>query len=332
MPCDFPESQNQKIIVCDPKSLTQGECLLKFQTNENEQKCEPNAFVLNGCNICRCGLDGKVDNTLCTKHRCANNKAKTRRSNNIVGRCEPKHWYQISKCQLCYCVNKNKLICNINNSRDKVQLGPYKLYNCGENIINNLLKIVRSEETLLRSVTKKVNIKEKNTGIKTNTTVSDDTSTPIVILLNSKESVNSSKVKEDKASINMNIEIKYRNINDKDNISINIDDSFEDDSINGLNIGTLEHNEALDTKSEVLQSLVNTDSNTHVYKEVNINDLSGVDLPRFLENILSLAMRKSMVSVSSGKECKPGTSVKDGCNTCFCLTNGKTLCTKMNCE
>lgn len=273
-----------------------------------------------------------MDKTLCTKHRCTNNKAKTRRLNNIVGRCEPKHWYQISKCQLCYCVNKNKLICNINHSSDKVQLGPYKLYNCGENIINNLIKIVHSEETLLRSVTKKVNIIKKNTGIKTNATVSDDTSTPIIILLNSKESVDSTKLKEDKAAINMNIKITYRNINDKDNISINIDNSFEDDSMTGLNNDTLEYNEALDFKSEVLQSRVNTDSNTQVSKEVNINDLSGVDLPGFLENILSLAMRKSMVSVSSGKECKPGTIVKDGCHTCFCLTNGKMLCTKMNCE
>lgn len=243
----------------------------------------------------------------------------------------------MSKCQLCYCVNKNKLICNVNNSRDKVKLGSYKLYDCGENLINNLLKIVHSDEMLLRSVTKKPHIKNKNTAMRTKTEIiTENTSIPMVILLNSEESVDSFKSKEDKAAINMNIEIAYENFYDKDSAPIDTVPKRKlflknfGDGDDGINIDTVEYNGDLDQESKLIQNHVDTDSD--VSKEVNINDLSGVDLPKILENILSLSMRKSMVSVSSGKECKPGTSVKDGCNTCFCLTNGKTLCTNRNCE
>ncbi|XP_022818640.1 uncharacterized protein LOC111351103 [Spodoptera litura] len=57
-----------------------------------------------------------------------------------------------------------------------------------------------------------------------------------------------------------------------------------------------------------------------------------INLPRVLNKVFQLALRKSMVSLSSGSKCTPGTTTTNGCNSCFCLKNSKLLCTKNVCQ
>ncbi|KAJ2940807.1 hypothetical protein O0L34_g10055 [Tuta absoluta] len=52
-----------------------------------------------------------------------------------------------------------------------------------------------------------------------------------------------------------------------------------------------------------------------------------MNLPPTLQHIIQLALRKSMVRIDSSQTCTPGETTKDGCNYCFCLNNGKKLCT-----
>ncbi|RVE50764.1 hypothetical protein evm_004513 [Chilo suppressalis] len=56
-----------------------------------------------------------------------------------------------------------------------------------------------------------------------------------------------------------------------------------------------------------------------------------VDLPSVLGKVLNLALRKSMITINPEKNCTPGTVDAIKCNTCFCLKNGKLLCTTKKC-
>lgn len=314
----------------------------------NHENCEPNTFILIDCNVCHCSLDGKIDKTLCTKNKCNNDEVNILRLNPTVDRCKLTHWYQISRCHLCYCVNEHTLICNSDNKQEKVHLGEYDLYDCGENLIKALSKLVPPKERILRSVKKKVRSKTKNTSLKSQllklkSTV-EQTSTPKIILLSSDKFLNPSESSDEKAEINTDKEIKFRNFKSKDKLSMETDtksrgfmeDLFNNDEyISSLNTNSIELNADSSTDSKTIgNSLLESDITAEVNDD-NVNNKAtkfNIDLSNILDTILSLAVRKSMVSIGSGYNCEPGSTVKKGCNTCFCLANGKLLCTKKICE
>ncbi|XP_069355626.1 uncharacterized protein [Maniola hyperantus] len=366
--------------LCDPNKSTQEECSLKFpKMKSNDENCEPNTFILVDCNVCRCGLDGKIDKTQCIKHKCNNDEMNTRRLNpTAVDRCKHTHWYQLSRCHLCYCVNEHTLICNDDNKQEKVQLGEYDLYDCGENLIKDLSKIIPPEDMPLRSVTKEVRSKTKKTFLKSKLLKLksvDQTLTPKIIFLSPDKSLHPKSSEEiieikfmfnakDKVSrgfmedlFNNDEDISSLNINSKE---LNTDSSAnskpyrnlktdtksrgfiedlvnydEDTDITSLNINSIELNADSSTDLKAVgNSLLESDTTSEVYDD-NVNNYatkSNIDLSNALDTLLSLAVRKSMVSIGSGNNCEPGSTVKKGCNSCFCLANGKLLCTIKICE
>ncbi|XP_035451979.2 uncharacterized protein LOC118277335 [Spodoptera frugiperda] len=62
-----------------------------------------------------------------------------------------------------------------------------------------------------------------------------------------------------------------------------------------------------------------------------VGDTLNINLPRVLNKVFQVALRKSMVSLSSGTKCTPGETTTNGCNSCFCLKNSKLLCTNNIC-
>ncbi|XP_021198069.3 uncharacterized protein LOC110381957 [Helicoverpa armigera] len=56
-----------------------------------------------------------------------------------------------------------------------------------------------------------------------------------------------------------------------------------------------------------------------------------ISLPKVLNKVFQLALRKSMVTLSKETKCKPGSTTVQDCNMCFCLKNSKLLCTKNKC-
>lgn len=63
------------------------------------------------------------------------------------------------------------------------------------------------------------------------------------------------------------------------------------------------------------------------------DDVYKVNIPSVLDKILSMSMkRRSMVKLNTQSNCVPGETKKVDCNNCFCLTNGKLLCTHKSCN
>lgn len=62
-----------------------------------------------------------------------------------------------------------------------------------------------------------------------------------------------------------------------------------------------------------------------------IGNTLKINLPKVLNKVFQLALRKSMVSLSKGTKCVPGSTTMNDCNMCFCLKNSKLLCTNNNC-
>lgn len=61
-------------------------------------------------------------------------------------------------------------------------------------------------------------------------------------------------------------------------------------------------------------------------------DSSTLKIPKVLNKVFQMALRKSMVSLSERTKCIPGATTVHGCNMCFCLRNKKLLCTNHKCN
>lgn len=63
------------------------------------------------------------------------------------------------------------------------------------------------------------------------------------------------------------------------------------------------------------------------------DDVYNINFPSVLDKILSMTLkRRSMVKLNAQSNCVPGQTTKEGCNNCFCLANGKLLCTHKPCN
>lgn len=146
-----------------------------------------------------------------------------------------------------------------------------------------------------------------------------------------KKSENYSVEKRGKLSKKSKHSKKVR-INNKDSVGVASSTS------NDKNDKIYDTNELNNVKNNPKDTDVGSD--ILISKEVNWSDESSkinkrdkleLKLPNVLNKFLSLVMRKSMVSLNSGTHCKPGTITKVECNTCYCLVNGRMLCTKNIC-
>lgn len=63
------------------------------------------------------------------------------------------------------------------------------------------------------------------------------------------------------------------------------------------------------------------------------DDVYKINIPSVLDKLLSMsAKRRSIVKLNAQSNCVPGQATKEGCNNCFCLANGKLLCTHKPCN
>ncbi|CAH0717693.1 unnamed protein product, partial [Brenthis ino] len=279
-------------------------CRLYFQDQHTKLDCEPNKYVIIDCNICRCGVDGKIDKNQCTKHLCSTQRS---RKSNTNGDCEPNMWYSLSPCRLCYCVNKHKLICNHNDGSPKVNIGKYEANSCGKMLLNDLKDLVPIEY-------KKLNVRDNKHKIS-----------------KKKKSKNYSVEKRGKSSKKSKRNKKtWINNKDKDSNSVGVASTISNDKNDKIYDTNYLYN--------IKNNPKHTDFGSDIFisKEINWSDESSKinkrdKLELKFPDFLSLVMRKSMVSLDSGTHCKPGTTTKVECNMCYCLVNDRMLCTKNAC-
>lgn len=277
------------------KTWPNDECYFNFERlNSSDQTCEPEKFVFIDCNVCRCGYDGKIDKSQCTRHKC-NATKESRRSSTIDSSCKPKKWYSFAPCRICYCVNEHKLICNNENKSWKIRLQNYELSECGNLLLD--MKELMSGKNALRQESRENKEENREEIIETSSNESDVHTLDI-----DKETTvnyNQPKLKEHKTNNKLKHEVSKTSKSAK-----RIKDKSK------LRKGT---------KEKTWREFSDTEN------------LSKMDASNILDNILNLVLRKSLVSLGSGNKCKPGSTMRVGCNNCFCLTNGKLLCTKNKC-
>lgn len=298
--CEANKTYKAENITCtctEKGEWPNDECYFHFERiNSYDQTCEPEKFVFIDCNVCRCGYDGKIDKSQCTRHKC-NATKESRRSRTIDSSCKPKKWYSFAPCRICYCVNEHKLICNNENKSWKIRLQNYELSECGNLLLD--MKELMSGKNALRQESRENKEENREEIIETSSNESDVHTLDI-----DKETTvnyNQPKVKEQKTNNKLKHEVSK----------------------------TSKSAKTIKNKSKLRKG-----TKEKTWREFSDKEnLSKMDASNILDNnILNLVLRKSLVSLGSGNECRPGSSTRVGCNNCFCLTNGKLLCTKNKCK
>ncbi|XP_050355938.1 uncharacterized protein LOC126777092 isoform X2 [Nymphalis io] len=294
--CEANETYKSENITCICNEFGEwpnNQCRVHFKKlNSYKIDCKPGELMFIECNVCRCGENGKVDRDQCTKHEC--NASKVRRSNVLETRCEPNRWYSFAPCRICYCINEHRLICNNKNEGIKVNLGKYELSECDNLMLD--MKELKNEKKPLRYGEKKENFHKKNKK------------SSIELDENEDESDEESNAKYNQVTTNKAKSKRNKNKSD------------------------LSKSDKLRMKKHELSKVTLTDANWEGSKHLSKNQNLRFKLPNVFGNLLNLVLRKSMVSLNSGSNCKPGNTMKLQCNTCFCLTNGKMLCTEKICK
>ncbi|CAH2097543.1 unnamed protein product [Euphydryas editha] len=219
------------------------------------------------------------------KEQCTQRKCKTdkkfRRSNTIKSTCKPKKWYSFAPCRICYCVNKHKLICNNENKSSKISL--QNEYKLSECGNDMLLdmKELVSEKKAIRQQNREEIVENSSDESERLETLEIDKETTV--------KYNRPKVNKHKAKNKLIHEV---------------------------------NNKSKSVKRKIKKSKLSKGTKDKTMKDVsdNINS-SRIDVSSVLDNILNLVFRKSLVSINSGNKCKPGSTTRVGCNSCFCLTN-----------
>ncbi|XP_046973716.1 uncharacterized protein LOC124540286 [Vanessa cardui] len=296
-PNEIYKSENITCICNENGEWPNNQCRLHSQIlKSNDTNCEPGKLVFIECNVCRCDVNGKIDKEQCTKHKCKATE-KSRRSNSLDTRCDPNKWYSFAPCRICYCINEHRLICNNKNKGSKVNLGKYELSQCGD-IMSDMKELKDGNKPLRYGEQKESNDHKQDNK---SSAESDDNESETAEEYTTKHNQITSKKAKSKRS--------------KSKIDLS---ESEKSNMN---------------KHEVRKvTLTDADSQSKEDEDLNKNKVLSFKLPNVFENLLNLVLRKSMVSLNWGNNCKPGTTIKVKCNTCFCLTNGKLLCTEKKCQ
>ncbi|XP_075985667.1 uncharacterized protein LOC142982853 [Anticarsia gemmatalis] len=314
-----------------------------------KHKCDPNSYAVIECNVCWCGPDGEFIPSRCTKNTC---DEQTRRAGDdtdttvekksVYGNCETNTWYSMGACQFCYCVNKNKLVCNTGNPSPKnLQLGSYVLQICGETFLKEAMELKpdgEDEPTVSSTTQAPIEAVDDNDEVKQ----AYKEAAPVIEEASESESEQEEGVSEEKATVTTNAPVVVANASSLRTKGASDDESDSEESGDesksesneipvdfGDRAETDNKNEASSDEGETIRN--SSKSNTEP-ADVKFEDHKiKINVPTVLNKVFQMALRKSMVTLSKEKECEPGTTSTNGCNVCFCLKNGKKLCTSQNC-
>ncbi|KAG6460622.1 hypothetical protein O3G_MSEX012110 [Manduca sexta] len=320
-------------------------CKEIFQTLNTNNSCEPNSYVILDCNICRCGSNGRIEEERCTQNVCKKHKLNTRRLSNVYGSCEVRNWYSLAPCQFCYCVSQNKLVCNTgNNYAKKLDLGTYHLNECGKGLIYEAIALIPDNDLTLRfgnfmtnSVTSTPKLPKH--VIQDNHNVVINVEKENKIESKEKDSDESSSDSDENKPMTTKI---VKNIpstqiySDGENTSKENGYTDNKEADSGMEIGV----EVAQIPKKTMRTTKKITLTTSEPKSLEDFKKLGQDLgmklkmtlPRMLDQMFKMALRKSMLSVKKDTKCVPGTTEAVKCNMCFCMKNGKLLCTNNVCE
>ncbi|XP_053618158.1 uncharacterized protein LOC128679757 [Plodia interpunctella] len=287
----------------------------------------------------------------------------------VHGHCEPSNWYSLAPCQFCFCINTNKLVCNTADFYvNKLQLGKYNLNVCGKELIKEAIELIPTDSldnSLRGNNDKKVfttTFLPPVTRLSTKATTKSNgvNNLPMVV----REVITHKKVDEldgsteyyddegklDTPKTNLAItEVKPETVDniiekestimgDNKNVEYEEEDNenFDSRSSKYANVKPNTANPAIN----VDQIIINVDKPLNKTQHQKLtgdrktkdNYVLDVFVPNVLESLFNMQMRKSMVKVDVDSDCFPGTKETVGCNTCFCLNNGKKLCTDKVCQ
>lgn len=291
-----------------------------------------------------------------------------RRTDGVLGTCVANQWYSMAPCQYCYCANKNKLLCNTGGvSNSALKLGTYELSVCETNLHDdvtalfekplregevNVLKETKSEVSLTKTddvseeelveANEKTVKKEKNNEdkkesqvVEVKTTVGKNTKAKVtrkVKKILREETLG----KTVKPKVTPTVQITRM----KDaSYEIEMENSASNDQIDvGLNLDLGQPAAEVDQIPDETQEKLELDETGNDEKEKSeaLRDVQNyLDRPStftdILDKFIHLAVRKSMMTLKPGESCLPGSQTSQGCNLCFCLKNGKMLCTNKVC-
>lgn len=91
------------------------EVIQNFQLSKT-QRCSPTKLYLAGCNVCFCPSTGNIDPSLCTQKECTENKListkyKEKDVDEVYGQCDMDKKYKLG-CKSCVCLRNNRLLCD----------------------------------------------------------------------------------------------------------------------------------------------------------------------------------------------------------------------------
>ncbi|CAB3249133.1 unnamed protein product [Arctia plantaginis] len=334
---------------CKPNSYVKIDC--------NMCRCGPDGNIIeNRCtkNICEVKPSRRID------------MEDNSKQSNVYSNCILKNWYSLAPCQFCYCVNENKLVCNTGHYyAKKLEVGQYNMEICGMDMLNEAMELVPEEEKYLRQGI------PFDTNVLTATVQETTTIQSITIENNDLKNINTYKQNSDnkqqssdEGEMNGTGENEHESGSDEDDNTDNSppgmidmgkndnsdtksddndDTSSNEDNSNDSDSKDDDSNEiSVDItrtkKGEVsAESLDEKSKNQRPTTKQAFEDLEFVDntlkinVPNVLNKVFQMALRKSMVSLNNETHCTPGETYMNSCNMCFCLKNGKELCTANKC-
>lgn len=370
-------------------------CRNVFNVMPSKQSCIPNSYIIEDCNVCRCGPTGKINRKHCTQNVCSEViNRRPSKLNKVQGSCEPSNWYSLAPCQFCYCVNENKLVCSTGNNKlnTMLELGAYNLTVCGKQMINEVIELIPEvQRSLLRGgnnsptvkVTTELTMRQNENNIHTtygygasktvlpkpgrlhathkkSQGVEIDDNEPnsrgereyvnnVSQIVKDTDSDSNSEVdnpiartnkftrKPPKRQRSVTTTILYKENETSEESTVVSDKPNTAEETTPVSIIKKAHIKIPLAANVTFDNVVDTQEAKpdlmNAASENEKDDAYKINIPAVLDRFFSMSMkRRSMVKLNAQSNCVPGETSKEGCNNCFCLANGKLLCTYNPCN
>ncbi|KAJ8710612.1 hypothetical protein PYW08_009127 [Mythimna loreyi] len=333
--------------------------------------CKPDTYIPIDCNVCRCGPDGKILNERCTRNACEDDiqrRTSYMPTNTVFSKCEDKYWYSLAPCQFCFCVNVNKLVCNTGNYYTRnLDLGSYKLNVCGKDLIKEAIELIPESVRSLRSTNASKNemqnpVRQMKTNefvqkVPTNNMniefvpVNNDIKNHIQDIKSVNKSHSTDYYSEKLEAETQRPEAKWtphksrsvhttsstiKSTRDLPIVRVHVQNNAERAGARDVNtIEQVDDDESIGMELDFDPRPTRPNLRAH-FEEAQPYDYGGetlkINIPKALNKVFQLAVRKSMVTLSKTSKCTPGATTVHECNMCFCLKNTKLLCTSHKCS
>lgn len=264
-------------------------------------------------------------------------------------------------------MNQNKLVCNTGNYYTRnLDLGSYKLNVCGKDLIKEAIELIPDNLRTLRTRPGATNISTvaKNKVQPLTEPNSNDISknNNLEINLDQEKKPNNTSgeyysdeteaEQQKKPSLSpipgsttmpttisvritqmptQDIDTTEEDSGDKtiENLEPKITEELDDKTVEDDDHESVEIEVQMDPKPSVRAIPVEDIEKGKIYKYDG--KTLKINVPKALNKVFKMALRKSMVSLSKDTECIPGATIVNDCNICFCLKNSKLLCTNHKC-